>query len=79
MQGFNVTALLKRIAAHPLFLMIVGFAVMILAAIAAGFVGSQMFAPPGKSGVEELALGILASVFAVFAYLAAQVEGSFGP
>jgi membrane protease YdiL (CAAX protease family) len=70
MQGFNVMALLKRIASHPLFLMIIGFAVIVLSAIAAGFAGNRIFAPLGKSGAEELALGILAAVFAVLAYLA---------
>jgi uncharacterized protein len=70
MQGFNLMALLKRIAAHPLFLMIVGFAIIVLSAIAAGSVGSRLFASLGKSGVEELALGILAALFAVLAYLA---------
>lgn len=70
MQGFNLMALLKRIAKHPLFLMIVGFAVIVLSAIAAGFVGSRVLAPLGKPGAEELALGILAAVFAVLAYLA---------
>jgi membrane protease YdiL (CAAX protease family) len=70
MQGFNLMPLLKRIAKHPLFLMILGFAVIVLSAIAAGFVGSRVLAPLGKSGAEELALGILAAVFAVMAYLA---------
>jgi uncharacterized protein len=70
MQGFNLIAVLKRIAKHPLFLLIIGFAVIVLSAIAAGFVGNYVFTPLGKSGAEELALGILAAVFALLAYLA---------
>lgn len=70
MQGFNLIAVLKRIATHPLFLMVIGFAVIVLSAIAAGFVGNRALAPLGKSGAEELALGIVAAVFAVLAYLA---------
>jgi uncharacterized protein len=70
MQGFNLMALLKRVGTHPLFLMIIGFVVITLSAIAAGAVGSRVFVPLGKSGAEELALGILAAVFAVLAYLA---------
>lgn len=70
MQGFNLIVLLRRIAAHPLFLMVVGFAVIILSAIAAGKVGSLFDGRLGRSGEEDLALGLLAAVFSVLAYLA---------
>ncbi len=70
MQGVNLRAVFKRIAMHPLFLIIIGFAVIVLSAIAAGFIGNRILAPLGKSGAEELALGILAAVFAALAYLA---------
>jgi uncharacterized protein len=70
MQGFNLMVMLKRIAAHPLFLLIIGFVVIVLSAIAAGAVGSVVTEAMGKTGAEELLLGIIAAVFSVLAYLA---------
>ena len=70
MQGFNVMVLLRRVAAHPLFQLIVGFVFIVLSAIATGAVGQGLTSVLGKSGAEELAVGVLAAVFAVLAYLA---------
>jgi uncharacterized protein len=70
MNATSQKPLWRTVTGHPLFLMIAGFIVVMLSAVAAGATGNAAFGSLGHSGAEELALGILSAVFAVLAYLA---------
>jgi uncharacterized protein len=70
MNATSHTPLWRKVTGHPFFLLVVGFIVIMLSAIAAGATGNAISGSLGNSGLEELALGIVAAVFAVLAYLA---------
>lgn len=61
-------AILKRIAAHPLFLLIAGIAIVILSVIASSEISVALFGSLGHTESTELLSSVLGGLLAIFAY-----------
>jgi hypothetical protein len=69
MAQIEFLSILKRIGTHPLFLLIVGFAVILAAIVAPQALGQYLAPFPGRSDWVDLLISIASAVSCIAAYL----------